>query len=45
MMMSYHVMFMSGQHQVGKSYKYNSVEEVTAILRRAKANLETVNIV
>jgi hypothetical protein len=44
---SYHVVFTlpRGQHAIGRSYAFNSLEDVFAILRRAHANLETINIV
>jgi len=43
----YHVVFTmpSGQNAIGRSYSYNSPEEVFDVLRRAHANLETINIV
>jgi hypothetical protein len=47
MAMTYHVIFMKrgGKHRIGRIYTYNSPEQVFAILRRAHANLETINIV
>lgn len=45
--MSYHVVFTlpRGQTRVGRTFTYPSQEQVFNILRRAHANLETLNIV